>query len=107
LSGSRRPVLFDLAEACQSARPPTCLLAGSLGSGKTILLELALWQAFLQGSGPIVDIDPKGDHRLDALPGVGAVTETIELSGSDRHRGLLDPLRVGSEETRRTSPIPS
>jgi hypothetical protein len=100
LTGSRSPVCFDLAEASQSSRPPTCLLAGSLGSGKTILLELLLWQAFLQGSGPIVDIDPKGDHRLDALPGVGEVTETIELSGSERHRGLLDPLRVGSEETR-------
>jgi hypothetical protein len=100
LTGSRSPVCFDLAEASQSSRPPTCLLAGSLGSGKTILLELLLWQAFLQGSGPIVDIDPKGDHRLDALPGVAEVTETIELSGSDRHRGLLDPLRVGSEETR-------
>jgi hypothetical protein len=100
LTGSRSPVCLDLAEASQSSRPPTCLLAGSLGSGKTILLELLLWQAFLQGSGPIVDIDPKGDHRLDALPGVAEVTETIELSGSERHRGLLDPLRVGSEETR-------
>ena len=100
LTGSRSPVCFDLAEASQTSRPPTCLLAGSLGSGKTILLELLIWQAFLQGSGPIVDIDPKGDHRLDALPGVAEVTETIELSGADRHRGLLDPLRVGSEETR-------
>lgn len=100
LNGSRTPVCFDLAEASQTSRPPTCLLAGSLGSGKTILLELLLWQAFLQGSGPIVDIDPKGDHRLDLLPGVAEVTETIELSGADRHRGLLDPLRVGSEETR-------
>jgi hypothetical protein len=100
LSGSQSPVFLDLAEACQSSRPPTCLFAGSLGSGKTILAELLIWQAFLQGSGPIVDIDPKGDHRLGALPGVAAVTETIELSGSDRHRGLLDPLRVGSEETR-------
>jgi hypothetical protein len=100
LTGSRSPVCLDLAEAPRSSRPPTCLLAGSLGSGKTILLELLLWQAFLQGSGPIIDIDPKGDHRLAALPGVAEVTETIELSGSDRHRGLLDPLRVGSEETR-------
>jgi hypothetical protein len=100
LTGSRSPVCFDLAEASQTSRPPTCLLAGSLGSGKTILLELLLWQAFLQGSGPIVDIDPKGDHRLGALPGVAEVTETIELSGSEAHRGLLDPLRVGSEETR-------
>ncbi len=100
LTGSGTPVLFDLAEASQTSRPPTCLLAGSLGSGKTILAELLIWQAFLQGSGPIVDIDPKGDHRLGALPGMAEVTETIELSGADRHRGLLDPLRIGSEETR-------
>jgi hypothetical protein len=100
LTGSRSPVLFDLAEACQTNRPPTCLLSGSLGSGKTIWLELAVWQAFLQGSGPIVDIDPKGDHRLDALPGIAESIETIELSGSDRYRGLLDPMRIGTAETR-------
>ena len=100
LTGSRQPVQFDLAEACQQSRPPTCLLAGSLGSGKTICLELAVWQAFLQGSGPIVDIDPKGDHRLEALPGVAGSIETIELSAQERYRGLLDPMRVGSEETR-------
>ena len=100
LTGSRQPVQFDLAEACQTARPPTCLLAGSLGSGKTICLELAVWQAFLQGSGPIVDIDPKGDHRLEALPGVAGAIETIELSAQERYRGLLDPMRVGASETR-------
>ncbi len=100
LTGSRSPVLFDLAEASQTSRPPTCLLAGSLGSGKTIALELAIWQAFLQGSGPIVDIDPKGDHRLEALPGVAESLEKIELSGSERYRGLLDPLRIGAPETR-------
>lgn len=100
LTGSRSPVQFDLAEACQTSRPPTCLLAGSLGSGKTIWLELAVWQAFLQGSGPIVDIDPKGDHRLEALPGIEGRIETIELSGCERYRGLLDPMRVGSQETR-------
>ena len=100
LTGSRAPVQFDLAEACQQSRPPTCLLAGSLGSGKTIFLELAVWQAFLQGSGPIVDIDPKGDHRLDLLPGVEGRVETIELSAEERYRGLLDPMRIGAEETR-------
>src|SRR5262249_9124257 len=46
------------------------------------------------------DIDPKGDHRLDRLPGVGERVETIELSGSECYRGLLDPLRVGTPETR-------
>ena len=100
LTGSRAPVQFDLAEACQQNRPPTCLLAGSLGSGKTIFLELAVWQAFLQGSGPIVDIDPKGDHRLAALPGVEGAVEAIELSAEERYRGLLDPMRVGTPETR-------
>jgi hypothetical protein len=100
LSGSRSPVLFDLAEACQRNRPPTCLLAGSLGSGKTICLEQLVWQAFLQGSGPIVDIDPKGDHALHRLPGVGETIETIELSATERYRGLLDPMRIGTEETR-------
>ncbi|HWB69677.1 MAG TPA: ATP-binding protein [Solirubrobacterales bacterium] len=100
LTGSRQPVQFDLAEACQRSRPPTCLLAGSLGSGKTIFLEMAVWQAFLQGSGPIVDIDPKGDHHLERLPGVAERMETIELSASERYRGLLDPLRIASPETR-------
>ena len=100
LTGSRQPIQFDLAEACQQNRPPTCLLAGSLGSGKTIFLETAVWQAFLQGSGPIVDIDPKGDHRLEALPGMEGRIETIELAAEERYRGLLDPMRVGAEETR-------
>jgi hypothetical protein len=100
LTGSRQPIQFDLAEACQQNRPPTCLLAGSLGSGKTMFLEFAVWQAFLQGSGPIVDIDPKGDHALDRLPGIEGLVETIELAPDDRNRGLLDPMRVGTEETR-------
>jgi hypothetical protein len=100
LTGSRSPVQFDLGEACQANRPPTCLLVGSLGSGKTVCLELLAWQAFLQGSGPIVDIDPKGDHRLDRLPEIGESIETIELSGSERYRGLLDPMRIGTPETR-------
>ena len=99
LGGSRAPVRFDLAEACRRSRPPSCLLAGSLGSGKTICLELLAWQAFLQGS-LVVDIDPKGDHRLAELPGIEGHVETIELGGEEHCRGLLDPMRIGSDETR-------
>jgi hypothetical protein len=99
LSGSRTPVQFDLGEACQQDRSPTCLLAGTLGSGKTILLEFLIWQAFLQGS-LIVDIDPKGDHRLERLPGTEGLIETIALSGEERYRGCLDPMRIASAETR-------
>jgi AAA domain-containing protein len=100
LTGSRSPVQLDLAEASRTDRPPTILLTGSLGSGKTIALETLLYQAYLQGSSPIVDIDPKGDHRLDRLPGVAHRLEAIELGPDERYRGLLDPMRVGTAATR-------
>jgi hypothetical protein len=100
LTGSRSPIQFDAGEASRQSRPPTVLLTGSLGSGKTMALELLLYQAFLQGSSPIVDIDPKGDHRLEALPGVAEAMESIELGPEERYRGLLDPMRIGDEATR-------
>jgi AAA-like domain len=99
LSGSRQPVLFDPTEASRTSRPPAALLAGTLGSGKTLCLELVMYQAFLQGSA-VVDIDPKGDHRLERLPGVAERMEVIELAPDERYRGLLDPLRIGPAETR-------
>jgi AAA-like domain len=99
LTGSRTPVQFDLAEGPQSSRPPTCVVVGTSGSGKTVTQQFLAWQAFLQGS-LIVDIDPKGDHRLRELPGVEERLEEIRLSGSERYRGLLDPMRIASEETR-------
>ena len=99
LSGSRQPVLFDPTEASRTARAPACLLAGTLGSGKTLLLQLIAYQAFLQGS-LVCDIDPKGDHRLERLPGVPERMEVIELSAEEGCRGMLDPLRIGPDETR-------
>lgn len=100
LTGSRTPVLFDSAEACRQNRPPTVLMTGSLGSGKTIALQALLYHAFLQGSSPIVDVDPKGDHRLDLLPGVREAMEVIDLGSGAEHRGLLDPMRIGAGESR-------
>jgi hypothetical protein len=99
LSGSRQPVLFDLTEASRTARAPACLLAGTLGSGKTLCLELLIYQAFLQGS-VVCDIDPKGDHRLERLPGVAAALEAVELTSDERHRGMLDPLRIAPADAR-------
>jgi hypothetical protein len=99
LTGSRQPVQFDAAEACQQNRPPTCLFTGAPGSGKTIAVQLVEWQACLQGS-TIVDIDPKGDHRFERLPGISDRIETVELSGHERYSGRLDPMRIGTEETR-------
>ena len=99
LTGSMQPILFDLAEASERSRPPTVLMAGTLGSGKTIALEGLYYQAFMAGS-RIVDIDPKGDHHLDRLPGIDGHLEQIELSASTQWRGLLDPLRIGAPEIR-------
>lgn len=98
LTGSRAPVQFDLAEACQSSRPPTCLAVGTSGSGKTVFQQFVVWQAFLQGS-QIVDIDPKGDHRLRELPGVAEHLEEIRFGEGD-HDGYLDPMRIATPETR-------
>ena len=99
LTGSMQPILFDLAEASAHSRPPTILKAGTPGSGKTIGLEGLYYQAFMAGS-RIVDIDPKGDHHLERLPGIAGHLEQIELSASRQWRGLLDPLRVGAPEIR-------
>jgi len=99
LTGSRQPVQFDAAEACQQNRPPTCLFTGAPGSGKTIAVQMVEWQACLQGSA-IVDIDPKGDHRFERLPGISDRIETVELSGHERYSGRLDPMRIGTDETR-------
>lgn len=99
LSATGQPVLLDLSEAARASRPPSILCAGTPGGGKTMLLQLLLYQAFLQGS-VICDIDPKGDHRLCDLPGLAEHTEVIELAGHERWRGLLDPLRIGDDDAR-------
>ncbi len=78
LTGSRQPVLFDPTEASRQSRPATCLVAGTLGSGKTVFGELVAWQAFMRGS-RIVDVDPKGDHHLDELPGIADRCEATRL----------------------------
>lgn len=89
----RRPVFFDLREGSGSNKAPTIALLGTLGGGKTMFLQLLLWQAFLQGA-RIVDVDPKGDHRFHLLPEVAPHTQEIFLGPSPEHAGKLDPLRV-------------
>ena len=67
VSGGLRPVKFDVTEASRTGRPPSMLLAGTLGSGKTIAAELLAFQAERRGS-LVVDVDPKPDHNLEGLP---------------------------------------
>jgi AAA domain-containing protein len=98
-SGGAAPVKFDITEASRTGRPPSMLLAGTLGSGKTIAAELLALQAERRGS-LVVDVDPKPDHNLEALPELAGRVQVIELSGDDRYRGLLDPLEVAPEALR-------
>lgn len=94
-----RPVGFDPLAAAASDRPPSILMAGTLGSGKTVAAQLLCYQAAKRGS-LVVDVDPKPDHALPELSDLAERAEVIELSQEQGRRGLLDPLRVAPEALR-------
>ena len=98
-TGSPRPVRFDPTEAPREARASAVLLAGTLGSGKTIAAQTIAFAAQRRGS-LIVDFDPKPDHGLDRIPELEGEVEVLELSGDPEHRGKLDPLAIGLPELR-------
>ncbi len=98
-SGARRPVRYDPTEAPRTARPSAVLLAGTLGSGKTLAAQAIAYGAERRGS-LVVDFDPKPDHNLEGVPELEGRVEVVELSGDPRHRGRLDPLLVGLPELR-------
>lgn len=94
-----RPVRYDPTEAPRTARPSAVLLAGTLGSGKTLAAEAICVAAQCRGS-LVVDFDPKPDHGFERVPGLEGKVEVLELSGAPEHRGKLDPLQVGLPELR-------
>jgi DNA helicase HerA-like ATPase len=98
-AGGRRPVKFDVTEASREGRPPAILMAGTLGSGKTVAAELIAVGAELRGSS-VISVDPKPDHALDRVAELAGQVEVIELSGEERYRGMLDPLRVATPSLR-------
>jgi AAA-like domain len=98
-SGARRPVRYDPTEAPRTARPSAVLLAGTLGSGKTLAAQAIAYGAERRGS-LVVDFDPKPDHNLEGIPELEGRVEVVELSGDVEHRGKLDPLAVGLPELR-------
>lgn len=98
-SGAARPVRYDPTEAPRTARPSGVLLAGTLGSGKTLAAESIAYAAQRRGS-LVVDFDPKPDHNLEAISELKGEVEVLELSGDERHRGKLDPLAIGLAELR-------
>ncbi len=104
LSGSRRPVRFNLREGSDSDRNATILSVGALGSGKTTLDQKLKYEGFLQGA-RIVDCDPKGDHRFHLLEDVAAHTECVTLRPDPALRGMLDPLRVAPAHLRQDAAV--
>jgi hypothetical protein len=95
-----RPVRFDPTEAPRDSRPSAVLFSGTPGSGKTIAAQVIAHAGLLRGS-LVIDFDPKPDHRLAELPGLGEdEVEVLELSADPVHRGKLDPLRIGLPELR-------
>ncbi len=74
------------------------LCTGTLGSGKTLTAQLLALHALLGGS-KVVDLDPKGDHRMiDVLS--PELVEQVELRADGRDRGMLDPLRIAPPDLR-------
>lgn len=104
LSGSRRPVRFNLSEGSQCDRNTAILSVGALGSGKTTLAQKLQYEAFLQGA-RVIDCDPKGDHRFHLLEEVAPHAETIALRPEASLRGVLDPLRVAPEHLRQDATV--
>lgn len=98
-SGAARPVFYDPTEAPREARASAVLLAGTLGSGKTIAAQSIAFAAQRRGS-LVVDFDPKPDHGLDRVAELEGEVEVLELSGDPEHRGKLDPLAIGLPELR-------
>ena len=104
LSGSARPVRFNLREGSERDRNTTILSIGALGSGKTTLDQKLKYEGFLQGA-RVIDCDPKGDHRFHLLEEVAPHTECIALRPDPALRGVLDPLRVAPEPLRHDTAV--
>ncbi len=104
LTGSQRPVRFNLREGSDSDRNATILSVGALGSGKTTLAQKLKYEGFLLGA-RIVDCDPKGDHRFHLLDDVAACTESVTLRPDPSLRGVLDPLRIAPPHLRQDAAV--
>ncbi len=96
---ARRPVTYDPTAPSRESRASAVLLAGTLGSGKTVAAQAIAYAAERRGS-LVVDLDPKPDHGLHQVEGLEGRVQVLELSADPEHRGKLDPLRIGLPDLR-------
>lgn len=104
LTGSARPIAFNLREGSDSDRNTAILSVGALGSGKTTLDQKLKYEAFLLGA-RVIDCDPKGDHRFHLLDEVSPHVEQVTLQPDPALRGMLDPLRVAPKHLRHDAAV--
>lgn len=97
--GGGRPVRYDPTAPSRQSRTSAVLLAGTLGSGKTVAAQLIAYLAERRGS-LLVDLDPKPDHAFDQIPDLQGRVQVLELSGEEEQRGVLDPLQIGLDDLR-------
>jgi hypothetical protein len=97
-SGLRAPVIYDVTAPPRESRASAVMMAGTLGSGKTVTAELIALGALSTGS-RLVDFDPKDDHGWTNIPALAHRLDVLELAG-DAAAGLLDPLAIAPAEVR-------
>ena len=97
--GPPRLVRYDPTAPPRESRASAVLVAGTLGSGKTMAAQLIAYHAARAGS-VVVDFDPKPDHGFTNLPVLEGQVDVIELTGGEGQRGALDPLRIGIADLR-------
>jgi len=86
------PCLLNPLGAPARERPPSMLIAGEPGSGKTMLMQTLAAQISLAGM-RVIFINPKGFDTLDGLLEVVPDGERIGLSEIEREGGFFDPFR--------------
>lgn len=101
--GVRNPIFFDPHTPIYNNKPPTTIVTGIPGSGKTFFLQLLACQSSIMGKTTIV-IDPKGDFlNLKEIEGeLGANVNFINIA---KKKGALDPFYNGENEGDKLSTI--
>lgn len=98
-NGLHVPVLYDAAAPSRESKASAVLLAGTLGSGKTVGAQLIAHSALARGS-RVVDFDPKPDHGWTNVPALAQHVDVLELTGAAEQQGRLDPMAIGLGELR-------